>query len=174
MFMHVACFWMCVLFYFSFVCLHVRACASKFKVHCGSAFELGASRLPHYCTPPECVPDVIGVIAVWRHNTKKKSRREISPQNCSWWTYAGIWTQNSTGISEHCMSFYDENLDLNQILDETVQILWHQSCSTGNRIVSTKTGRESGGWGEPAQEVCCLLYEMGYLFRSTLFVPTDF
>jgi len=56
---HVACLWMCVLFYISFVCLHVCAYASKFKVHCGSAFEPGTSRLPHYCTPPVCVPDVI-------------------------------------------------------------------------------------------------------------------
>jgi len=28
---HVACLWMCVLFYLSFVCLHVCAYASKFK-----------------------------------------------------------------------------------------------------------------------------------------------
>jgi hypothetical protein len=45
-----------VLFYFSFVCLHVCASAFKFKVHCGSAFEPGASELPSYCTPPVCVP----------------------------------------------------------------------------------------------------------------------
>jgi len=64
MFIHVACLWMCVLFYFSFECLHVCAYAFKFKVHCGSAFESGASRLPYYCTPPVCVPDVIGALAV--------------------------------------------------------------------------------------------------------------
>jgi len=54
---HVACLRMCVLFYFSFVCLHVCANAFKFKVYCGSAFEPGASRLPYYCTPPVCVPE---------------------------------------------------------------------------------------------------------------------
>jgi len=67
------CLWMCVLFYFSFVCLHVCAYASKFKVHCGSAFEPGTSRLPRYCAPPACVPAVIRRLAVWRHNKKKKS-----------------------------------------------------------------------------------------------------
>ena len=50
----VACLLMCVLFHFSFVCLHVCAYASIFKVHCGSAFEPGASGLPHYCTTPVC------------------------------------------------------------------------------------------------------------------------
>jgi len=50
MFIYVACLWMCGLFYFSFVCLHVCAYALKFKVHCGSAFEPGASGLPYYCT----------------------------------------------------------------------------------------------------------------------------
>jgi len=42
------------------------------KVHCGSAFEPGASRLPYYCTPRVCVPDVIGALAVWWHNNKGK------------------------------------------------------------------------------------------------------
>jgi len=44
----VACLCMCVLFYFYFVCLHVCAYAFKSRVHCGSAFEPGASRLPYY------------------------------------------------------------------------------------------------------------------------------
>jgi hypothetical protein len=69
---HVACLWMCVLFYFSIVCLHVCAYASKFEVHCGSTFEPGASRLSYYCTPPVCIPDVLGALAVWRHTKKKK------------------------------------------------------------------------------------------------------
>jgi len=69
---HVACLWMCVLFYFSLVCLHVCAYAFKFNFHCGSAFEPGASGLPYYCTPPVYVPAVIGALPVWRHNPKKK------------------------------------------------------------------------------------------------------
>jgi len=64
---------MCVLFYFPFVCLDVCAYAFQFKVHCGSAFEPGASRLPYYCTPPACVPDVIGALAVWQQSQKKKT-----------------------------------------------------------------------------------------------------
>jgi len=40
---------------------------------CGSAFEAGASGLPYYCTPPVCVPDVLGALGVWRQNNKKKS-----------------------------------------------------------------------------------------------------
>jgi len=42
-------------------------------VHCGSAFEPGASGLPYFCTPPVSVPDVIGALAVWRQNNKKKN-----------------------------------------------------------------------------------------------------
>jgi len=43
---------MYVLFYISFVCVHVCAYTLKFKVHCGSTFEPGASTLPsahHLC-----------------------------------------------------------------------------------------------------------------------------
>jgi len=77
---HVTCLWMCVLFYFSFVCLHVCAYASKFKVHCGSAFEPGASGLPYYCTPPVYVPVVLGALAVWWHNQQKKKSLTLWPR----------------------------------------------------------------------------------------------
>jgi len=33
-----------------------------------------ASGLPYYYTPLVCVPDVIGGLGVWRHNTKKNQR----------------------------------------------------------------------------------------------------
>jgi len=72
MFIHVACLWICVLLYFSCVCLHVCAYAFKFTVLCGSAFEPGASGLPYYCTPFVCVPDVLCALAVWRPNNQKK------------------------------------------------------------------------------------------------------
>jgi len=51
--------------------------ALKSMVHCGSAFEPGASGLPCYFTPPVYVPAVIGALAVWRQNIegKKKSDR---------------------------------------------------------------------------------------------------
>jgi len=42
------------------------------EVHCGSAFEPGGSGLPYYCTPPVCVPDVFGALAVWRLLKNKK------------------------------------------------------------------------------------------------------
>jgi len=35
------------------------------------------SDLPYYCTPPVCVPDVIGALAVWRLSKKKKMRHNI-------------------------------------------------------------------------------------------------
>jgi len=69
---------MCVLFYFSSVCRHVCANAFNYKVHCGSAFEPGASGLPYSCTPPVCVPAVIGGLTVWRHNNNKKIDKTTS------------------------------------------------------------------------------------------------
>ena len=48
------------------------AFAIKSMVKCGSAFEPGASELPYYCSPPVCVPAVIGALAVWRQNNTKK------------------------------------------------------------------------------------------------------
>jgi len=66
LFIHVACLWMCILFYSSFVCLYMYAYDFKSKVHCGSALGgPGASRLLYYCVPRVCVPasDVIGWLA---------------------------------------------------------------------------------------------------------------
>jgi len=68
-FIHLPCFLTCVLFYFSFIWLHVYAFAMKSMVHCGSAFEPGASGLPYYCATPVCVPAVIGALAVRRQST---------------------------------------------------------------------------------------------------------
>jgi len=48
-------------------------------MNCGSVFETGASGLPDYYTPPVCIPDVLGVLAVWRQNNQKNkndSRRK--------------------------------------------------------------------------------------------------
>ena len=68
------------MFYFSSVYRHVCANAFKSKVHCGSAFdsEPGASGLPYSCTPPVCVPAVIGGLTVWRHNNNKKIDKTTS------------------------------------------------------------------------------------------------
>jgi len=75
-FIHVACVWICVLFYSSFVCPCVYAYDFKFKVHCGSALEPGASKLPYYCAPRVCVPAVLGGLAVCRHNKPKTKNQE--------------------------------------------------------------------------------------------------
>jgi len=95
MFKHVACLWNCVLFYVSFVCLHVCVYASKCKVHCGSVFEPGASGLPYYFTPPVCVPDVIGVLSVWRQNNKKK-RSKYPSESLDYQWIIGWWGPNSS------------------------------------------------------------------------------
>jgi len=77
--MHVVCLLMRVSFFyidllFTYMCM--RIASSLAKVHFGSARGLGASRLPYYCTPLLCVPDVIGGLTVWRHDNKNK---EILP-----------------------------------------------------------------------------------------------
>ena len=64
-----------VSFFLSFFCLHVCVYASKFEVLCGSAFGPGASGPPYYCTPPVCVSDVLGALAVWWHTKIKKKLR---------------------------------------------------------------------------------------------------
>ena len=51
-----------------------------FRVHCESACEPGASRLPYYCTLPLCVPDVIGAPAVWRQNNNQKKIQRNTQQ----------------------------------------------------------------------------------------------
>jgi len=55
--------------------------AIKYMVHCRSAFEPGASSLPYYCTPPVCVPAVIGALAVWRqkNSSSDSELKRIGP-----------------------------------------------------------------------------------------------
>jgi len=79
LFIHVSCLWMCVLLYFSVVCLHMYAYDFKSKDHCGSALGPGASGLPCYCTPLVCVRDVIGGLAVWRHNKPNTKNQKQTP-----------------------------------------------------------------------------------------------
>ena len=52
---------------------HIPRNIQTCDMNCGSAFEPGASRLPYYCTSSVCVPDVLGVLGVWRQSNKKKS-----------------------------------------------------------------------------------------------------
>jgi len=47
------------------------------KVHCWSAFEPGASRLPYYCTPPVCVPAVLGCVVAKQKQKKVQTNKEV-------------------------------------------------------------------------------------------------
>jgi hypothetical protein len=37
--------------------------------------------LPYYCTPPVCVPDVIGALAVWKYPKKIQEKRKRTSSN---------------------------------------------------------------------------------------------
>jgi len=63
---------------------------------CGSAFEPGASGLPHYCTSPVCVPDVIGELAAWWHSKQNKKNRRRSTY--FWGLYRQ--TKNENGFTQ--------------------------------------------------------------------------
>ena len=95
MFKHVTCFWMCVLFYVSSVCLHVCAYAFKLKVHCGSTLEPGASKLPHYCTTPVSVPDVIGSKTT---KQKKLARKKVH--------FESAFEPGASGLPYYCTSSF--------------------------------------------------------------------
>ena len=71
---HISCLFMCVSFYSSFVRISAYAYNSKSKVHCRSALGPGASGLLYYYAPLVCVPPVIGVLTVWRHNKPKTEK----------------------------------------------------------------------------------------------------
>ena len=85
------------------------------KVHCGSAFEPGASGLLYYCTPPVCVPDVLGVLAVWwQNNRKKKSGRrrpgsvDSKPKKNNGWLGVGRDVAVDLSISCTELCFYTQ------------------------------------------------------------------
>jgi len=52
------------------------------KAHCGSAFK--PSGLPFYCTPPVCVPAVIGALAVCQQNIFFFRKRGLSRFLMKW------------------------------------------------------------------------------------------
>ena len=52
------------------------------KVHCGSAFEPGASGFPYYCrAPPVCVPDMCSG-DFWKKNVFGRRKNRILPLRC--------------------------------------------------------------------------------------------
>jgi len=91
----------CVFCDISLLSVYMCVRMPKFKVHCGSALEPGASGLPHYYTPLVCVLNVIGALrrvsalSVWRQNTKKKPKKGRGAdgycQRCSLkWIHIGM------------------------------------------------------------------------------------
>ena len=99
-------------------------------VHCGSAFEPGASGLRYYCTPPVCIPDVIRGVAVWRHNNKKKLARFRSPNR----RVAGSGVQDSKSMKPRLRN---ANLLITHVLDSCVRLLavLHISSAQGRSVV---------------------------------------
>jgi len=87
--MHVACSWMYVLFYSSFVYISAYAYVFKSKVHGWSAVDW-ASKLP--CTPPVHVPDVIGWLAVWRYTQNTHTKYNIcTSHDIRWLRMRQVW-----------------------------------------------------------------------------------
>ena len=42
----------------------------------------GSSELPYYCKPPETIPDVLGVLVVWRQNKNKRTHSQLRGNVC--------------------------------------------------------------------------------------------
>jgi len=68
-----------------FVYLRMRMSSNKGPLRECRSIRSCASGLPYYCTPLVCIPAVIGLLAVWRHNKPKPKRflviREIGIGN---------------------------------------------------------------------------------------------
>ena len=80
--------------YSSFVCMFAFAYISKSKGplrECRS-IRLGAYGLPEYCAPLVCVPDVIRLLAVWRHN-KPKPKPDASTSLAHWECFVEFWNR---------------------------------------------------------------------------------
>ena len=63
-----------VLFYFFCVCIWLQIQHKDPLQECHS-IRLGSCGMIYYCAPLVRMPDVIGVLAVWRHNKPKKKNR---------------------------------------------------------------------------------------------------
>jgi hypothetical protein len=68
---------MCVLFYSSFICVSAYACLQiQGSLRDCQSIQSGAVGLNYYCAPLACIPAVIGLPAVWRHNKPKNNNRK--------------------------------------------------------------------------------------------------
>jgi len=89
LFFFIFCFCICV-------CIWLQIQHTDPLQECHS-IRLGSCGMIYYCAPLVRMPDVIGVLAVWRHNKlKKKNRRRqgrISHCTAHWWdlTEAIFW-----------------------------------------------------------------------------------
>ena len=101
----------CVFVLFSFylyicvcVCIQIQG---TLRERC--SIRPGASGLPYYCTSSVCVPDVIGLLAVWQHNrdkpkTKPKKEREgMAPLVCVPGVIGvlSVWRHNKPKTKNH-------------------------------------------------------------------------
>jgi len=77
---------MCVWFYSSFVCISAFSFVFKSKVHCESAvqFSRALSGYPITAYQIVYVPDVTGLLAVWRLNKPKPKTKTVQLQWLGW------------------------------------------------------------------------------------------
>ena len=87
------CFLMCIPFYCTFIRLHVYAFAINSMVHCGSAFEPGASGIPYYCTSI-CVRSCCTWHASCMDSKPKKKNGNYGSPTTSW-TLGHTWIPHS-------------------------------------------------------------------------------
>jgi len=118
----------CVFCLFLF-CLYICVCVYlqiKGPLRECRSIRTGASGLPYYCAPLVCVPGVIGLLAVWRHNKPKTKKPKL------------VLTGSEIHLILECPATSHVALDLIQFLTtffyDTCQLDWttlttHQQTS---------------------------------------------
>ena len=86
-------------------------CHGNWKASCVSALQTKNQNvfthyycgLPYYCAPLVCVPAVIGLLAVWRHNKPKTN------SITNWWTTdCQLWMGVNTSADHHDVILLEE------------------------------------------------------------------
>ena len=111
---------------------HIPRYIQTCDMNCGSAFEPGASGLPYYCTPPVCVPAVLGALAVWRQNIKKLKIKAVNVKKALW---RNIFLWNKFRMAK-CLSHFSK------IRRDSfhVKLLWRYE---GRKVVYQNPGKIS-------------------------------
>ena len=101
----------CVFCLFLF-CLYICVCV-YLQIHCPlrecRSIRPGASGLPYYYALLVCVPAVLGLLAVWRHNKPKTNNQQTNSNSHGWHM---VNTNNATSKSKinlplsTCVVFY--------------------------------------------------------------------